>query len=504
MQVLAGGRVYSFDARTQQFERHDALVVDAAGDVRSLNERDAGAGVRRIELGGATVVPAFADAHVHLTDTGYFLGERDLSTTTSYEEFAEAVARVPNESGVVFGGQYDESRWADGRSADARPLDRFHANARALLSRIDGHSCLVNRATLAWLDLDAETQGVELDAAGTPTGRLTLHANWLAQSRFLAEMPLARRREAERRAVDLALSRGTLHLHAQLYGFERSEYAGEIAALRELPAAVYPKVCEPDPLLARELGLRYVGGDVFLDGSLGSRTAALLHPYADGEGSGALRFTDAALEEYFSTAERLGIGAGVHAIGDAAIEQCIRCWTRVLHGKSSRTGARHFIEHFECATLEHVKACASMGIVLSMQPLFDAQWGGVGGMYERRLGAERMQAMNAFQTIARSGAVLCGGDDAPVCPLDPLAGMQASLEHHEVTERLDAHQTLAAYTVNAAYLACVEGTTGNLAPGLSADFVVLDRDPIADERFEHCIVLETWHRGKAIFKRADG
>lgn len=500
MRVLDRGRIYRFDATTRAFVRHEALAIDDAGRVLSLDARAIGGGVERVDLGGATVLPAFADCHVHLTDAGYFLGARDLSSARTYEEFARAVSAVPCEGRIALAGQYDDARWLDGSSADARPLERFHPNARAMLVRIDGHSCVVNAATLAWLDLEAEMPGIERDAAGKPTGRLTLAANWQAQTAFLAAMPLAQRRDAEKRAVDLALSRGALHLHAQLYGFAREQYAEEIEALRSLPAKIYPKVCEPDPQLAVELGLPYVGGDIFLDGSIGSRTAAFDAPYADApETRGALRMRDDELERFFAQADRLGIAAGVHAIGDRAIDQCLRAWERVLAGAPSRNGARHFIEHFECASAEHVEACARMGIALSMQPLFDAAWGGAGGMYERRLGAERSRTMNAVGRVLRAGAVLCGGDDAPVCRLDPLAGMQACVAHHAPHERLSVHDALAAFTVNAAWLGYAERETGNLAPGLAADIVVLDGDPFEAAGFDRCAVLETWSGGRPVF-----
>lgn len=499
MRLLENARVYRFDAKQHRFVRHGGIII-ADGRIASLEPKDAGVGVERIDMAGATILPAFADAHVHLTDTGYFLGARDLSGVTSYEAFFDAVSRIPNDDGVVLAGQYDDALWSDGRTADARPLERFHAGRRAMLTRIDGHSCIVNRAALEWLALPANLEGIELDARGAPTGRLRLVANWTAQGRFLEAMPLAQRREAERAAVALALSRGALHLHAQLYGFEREQYAHEIDALRALPARMYPKICEPEPALAEELGLPYIGGDVMLDGSLGSRTAALGRPYADDASRGSLRLRDADLYAFFSEAERCGIAAGVHAIGDAAVEQCVSTWERVLNGRPSPRATRHFIEHFECASPAHVDACARMGIYLSMQPPFDAQWGGSGGMYERRLGTERMRAMNPLASIAHAGIVLCGGDDSPVCPLDPLAGMQAAIAHHEASQRLTVDEALAAYTVNPARLAYAEKETGNLALGLVADLVVLDRDPLEQGSFRSCGVLQTWKAGRVVFE----
>lgn len=500
MQVLTNARVYRYDPSTRSYSRHAGLILES-GRIVSLDPNDAGAGIETLDMGGATIFPAFADCHVHLTDTGYFLNERFLGGVRSYEEFTEAVRRIPHET-YVFAGQYDESFWRDGRSADAAPLGRFFPNALAMLVRVDGHSCIVNRKTFAWLNLTAGLQGIERDRAGEPTGKLLLEANWRAQARFMKALPQAVRRDAEHRAVDLALSRGYLHLHAQFVGLPREQYAHEIAALRELPKAKwYPKVCEPDAHLAQELGLPYIGGDVFLDGSIGSCTAAVSEPFETTGSLGELKYSDDELYVYFSNAEALGISAGVHAIGDRAIEQCIATWERVLGGKPSTRGNRHFIEHFEIARPEHIDACARMGIYLSMQPQFDELWGGSGRMYETRLGTQRMRSMNALGRIERAGVVLCGGDDSPVCSLSPLEGMQAAVDHHEPSERLSAQQALTMYTYNAARLAHAENETGVLAPGYAADLVVLDRDPFDAARLRDCTVLATWADGLPVYER---
>ncbi|HEY8313686.1 MAG TPA: amidohydrolase family protein [Candidatus Baltobacteraceae bacterium] len=503
MKVLSNARVHAYDPRSRTYTRSNGLILDGT-TIASLDPAEAGAGVERVDLEGATILAAFADCHVHLTDTGYFLGERNLAGARSYDEFAARVSRLPN-GRFVLGGQYDESSWLDGKLADAAPLDRAFPDSHALLVRIDGHSCIVNRKTLRLLDLAPHTQGIERAADGAPTGKLFLEANWAAQARFFAAIPLESKREAERRAADLALAHGALHLHVQLVGFERDAYAGEISALRDLPRAKwYPKICEPDPQLAQELGLRFVGGDVFLDGSIGSCTAAVSEPFliamqGGRPGTGELKYTDEEVHSYFETAESLGISAGVHAIGDRAIEQCIATWERVLGGKPSPRGTRHFIEHFEIARREHIDACARLGIYLSMQPQFDELWGGAGRMYDARLGTERMRSMNALGRIERAGAILCGGDDSPVCDLAPLSGMQACIDHHEPDERLTPEQALTMYSYNAARFGHAEERTGRLAPGYAADLVVLDGDPLDGKAFRDCTVLQTWRDGETVF-----
>ncbi|MBV9272220.1 MAG: amidohydrolase family protein, partial [Candidatus Eremiobacteraeota bacterium] len=460
-----------------------------------------------VSLAGATVLPAFGDCHVHLTDTGHFLGARNFNATRSYEDFAAKVEHLPDEP-VILAGQYDESYWNDGRRADAAPLERFRTDSLAMLVRVDGHSCIVNRKTLAWLALPPQIDGIERDASGEPTGKLFLTANWTAQAKFMEMLPLSLKRTAERRATQLALERGYLHLHVQLVGFKREEYAREVQALRDLPPAKwYPKICEPDATIAQELGLPYVGGDVFLDGSIGSCTAAVSSPFCVSSGAGEpgygeLKYSDDEVYAYFSTAEALGISAGVHAIGDRAIEQCIATWDRVLGGKPSPRGTRHFIEHFEIARPEHIAACAEMGVYLSMQPQFDYLWGGEGRMYDARLGTDRMHTMNALGRAERAGAVLCGGDDSPVCEFSPLEGMQSAVDHHEISERLTPEQALTMYTYNTARLAHVENETGILAPDYAADFVVLDRDPLDGAPFTDCTVLQTWRDGERVYGAA--
>ncbi len=465
-------------------------------------DREAPATAERRDLNGATVLPAFADCHVHLAGTGYAAGERDLSGVRSYEEFDRAVAAVPRQDGTVYASRYDDALWLDGKRADAAPLERLHGDTRAMIVRVDAHSCIVNRATLAWLAVPGGMRGMET-RDGEPTGRLFLDANWFAQSKFLEGFSNAIVRDAELRAVRLAHSRGVAHLHAQLIGRTRAGYAEDVEFLRTLPAKIHPKICEPDAALAHDFGLKAIGGDVFLDGSIGSCTAALSHPYEESDSTGSLRFSDDELYEYFAGAEALGIAAGVHAIGDAAIDQCVRMWRRVLGGRPSPRGTRHFIEHFEMASEDHIAACAGMNIYLSMQPQFDAAWGMRGGMYDARLGEGRARKMNALAKIARSGAVLCGGADSPVCDLNPLAGMQACIDHHEPLERLDVHEALAMYTVNAARFGYGETLTGNCTPGLAADLTILDRDPFDGDALSDINVLQTWIDGSVVYDAAN-
>jgi len=476
------------------WQRFDGIVV-ADGRIVSLRPDDAGAGVPRVDLGGRALYPAFADCHVHLTDTGLFLGAHDLAQVRDRAAFERSIAALPPDAFVV-AGNYDESSWNDGGSASAVPLDRHLPDAIGMAVRADGHSCVLNRKAFAFAALPAGTPGIELGPDGEPTGKLFLEANWRAQASVLGALPVAQKRRADRRATEIALRAGALHLHVQLVGLgSREAYREEIAAFDQAgPAKWHPKICERDPALAKSFGLPYVGGDVFLDGSIGSGTAAVTEPYHDRTGCGNLMHDDAEVERYFSAAEALGISAGVHAIGDRAIEQCIATWEKVLGGQRSPRN-RHFIEHFEIASPEQIARCAQLGIFLSMQPQFDAYWGHPGGMYDVRLGAPRARTMNALASAKRAGATVVGGDDSPVCTLAPLDGMRAATTHHNPSERLTVEDALLMYTYDAARFGHAETRTGRLAPGYAADLVVLAGDPIAAGSFDGVTVVETWSDG---------
>jgi predicted amidohydrolase YtcJ len=496
LRAFVGGTVLTYDATGRRWERRDALVIDD-GTVVALDAGALGTGVERVDLAGATIVPAFADCHVHLTDTGLKSGDRDFSDVADAATFAARVAALPR-TGFVVAGRFDDAAWSAGRASPA-VLDAYHGDAIAMVVRVDGHCALLSRAALAFVDLDPATPGIERAADGTPTGRLFLEANWRAQAAIIAALPEAEKRAADARAAAAALAAGALHLHVQLVGLgDVGAYAREIASLPAAGAAKwFPKICELDPRIAHALGLPFVGGDVFLDGSIGSGTAAVWEPFCGG-GNGVLMRTDAEVEHYYATAEALGLSAGVHAIGDRAIDQSLAAWERVLGGRPSPTG-RHFIEHFEIARPDQIERVARLGLYLSMQPQFDAAWGSPGGMYERQLGVARARSMNRLKTVVRSGAVVVGGADSPVCRLAPLAGMQAACDHFAPAERLDPGEALAMYTYDAARFGHAEKRTGTLTPGRAADFVVLDGDPLGGTRFDALRVRETWSDGERVF-----
>ncbi|MCA1727446.1 MAG: amidohydrolase family protein, partial [Actinobacteria bacterium] len=273
-----------------------------------------------------------------------------------------------------------------------------------------------------------------------------------------------------------------------------------------LPTHVIPYFGEIDIPYAVDFGIHRLGGDFFLDGSIGAGTAALTAPYADREGAGTLYHQDDELAERFHNAHLAGMQIGVHAIGDAAIEQAISVWERVYRSLDSRLrrhfrARRHRLEHFEMPSMDQLERAAELGLAISAQPAFDAEWGAGGELYERRLGADRSIPMNPFRAMLDRGLVLGAGSDAPVTALDPMYSIWALEHHHEETQRLSRAEAVRVCTIGAARLAHLEDKKGRLQPGAHADFAVYESDPFEAEEILGLRPVLTVSQGREVFAR---
>jgi predicted amidohydrolase YtcJ len=256
--------------------------------------------------------------------------------------------------------------------------------------------------------------------------------------------------------------------------------AEDLAALLELAAAgpgplvlgYWGELAERGGLdLVRELGLTGAGGDLFCDGAFGSHTAALGEPYADRpETSGALRFATAQLVDHVRACTIAGIQAGFHCIGDAAVNQVLDAVGTVVEelGTVAVRACRHRLEHLEMVDAQGLARMQAWGMVASVQPAFDAAWGGDAGMYAERLGAGRAADCNPFADLADAGVVLALGSDAPVTPLDPWGGVHAAVDHHTEGSGLRPFDAFDAATHGGWYAVRAEHPVGPLAVGAPA------------------------------------
>lgn len=483
--LLRGGRVYSpVDPFATALLVEDDVVAWVGEDGAARQHVDSVDEV--IELDGAWVAPAFVDAHVHTTSTGLTLTGLDLAGARS---LAEALAALESRArqvrgGVVLGHGWDETRWPEGRPPTRDELDRASYGGVVYLSRVDVHSCVASSALLA-LAPEART------AAGfRDDGWLSQAAHHTVRRIALDSVTREQRRAAQRACLQRAASLGIGMVH-ELGGPDISS-ADDFA---DLLTVVGPESGVEvvgywgeggGPDVAISLGARGAAGDHFVDGAIGSRTAFLREPYADADTRGVAYTTAAAIRDHVIACSEAGVQAGYHVIGDGAMDLVVAGFSEASEhiGVERVRAAQHRLEHVEMVDGHAMATLATLGIVASVQPVFDAWWGGDEGMYSERLGSERASTLNPFAAMQAAGVPLALGSDAPVTPLAPWQAVRGAVHHHQPEQRLTARAAFSAHTRGGWRAAGRSG--GVLAPGEPASFAVWQCDELVvqtpDER----------------------
>jgi predicted amidohydrolase YtcJ len=439
-----------------------------------------------IDLPGAWVTPGFVDAHVHATATGLTLDGLDLAGTRSADEMTARLHAFASrcDDDPIVGGGWQEHDWPVPHPPSADEVARAAPGRRVVLNRIDGHSCVVDPATLALVVRDSD-DGVDRDAEHRPTGWLREDAAQRARRRVWQRLPDERLARARHATVMHAAGLGITSIHEMGHPGLSSLDDALAWAQGEWPVEVLVWWADIDPAVALAHDLR-PGGDLFLDGAIGSRTAAVSEGYRDGPALGGLFHSDDEVQRFFVRCTRTQVGGAVHAIGDAAIAQAIAGIEAAASdaGVAAVRACRHRIEHVELPRPEHARRMARLGVVASMQPMFDAYWGGPDGMYARRFGREVALASNPFATLAGAGCQLAFSSDTPVTPMAPWEGVVAATAHRG-GRSLNTAAALTAATVGGRY-AAHQDDAGPLRAGNRADLAVWDGDPLAAGGTRRC------------------
>jgi predicted amidohydrolase YtcJ len=497
------------------------------------------------------VFPGFNDAHTHLGSAGSTKLNVDLTGVQSLADMLtkiQAFAANSPSGHWLTGGNWDHTLWAQKVLPTRQDLDRVTGDHPAFLDRIDGHIAIANSAALAAAGITGKTvppQGgaIDLDSNGQPTGILRETAQDLVD-KVIPSPSHDERRRGDQLAIADAIAHGVTSVQDfsdwdDFLIFEELEKEGEL----KLRITEWLPFKDPlndlikkrahhdanDPLLHTG----FLKG--FMDGSLGSRTAALKAPYADDPGNTGLpQYTQDQLNMMAVERAKAGFQLGFHAIGDKAtsmalntyealdtadekhhqqeIEDCFRqhpemqkladaCGT--LPVPSLSVGRRHRIEHAQVVDPADIPRFKKLGVIASMQPshlLTDMNWA------EDRLGPKRAAYSYAWKAFLDAGVPLAFGTDYPVEPITPFRGLysavtrmnEAGTKTYFPENKLTRGQALYAYTQGSAYAEFAENRKGKLAPGYDADFILVDRDlyTIDPPAILSTRVLETWVAGK--------
>jgi len=481
--IFINGEVVTADAYNRVFE----AVVISQGRIMECGTSDAikelaGPETEIVDLKGKCVLPGFIDSHVHFMQTGLNGLAINLREEASLDGVLQRIKEeAPKYSGstVIRGIGYDEDKLKEKRPPNRWELDRVCPDKPLWLCRVDSHSCVVNTRMLQLIDLEG-VDGVSADGSGQPDGVLRGKANNRVRNIVYDMIDDDTRRKAAFYAQEKAFEVGITTLNALEGGklFHDNDFIVLNRMKDELTLDVEIFFQTVDVEKAVAMGANRVGGCIILDGSIGSRTAAIIDDYLDEAGNnGVLYYTQEEIDEFVRKAHRAGLQMSVHAIGERAIDQILQAYSRVL-AENPAKDHRYRIEHFELPTCEQIALAAQLGIIPSTQPAFDFYWGGENGMYAMRLGRDRALRMNPLNSIIKGGCIILGGSDSDVTPMNPLLGIHAAVNHTNPAQRLSVIDAIRMFTINGAYGVFKEDEVGTIEKGKIADLVVLEENPL--------------------------
>jgi predicted amidohydrolase YtcJ len=497
----------------------DRLV--AVGSSAEIMKRAGSAG-RVIDAGGRLVLPGFIDAHIHFLLGGFGLSSVQLRDASTPAEFTRRIAEFAQSrprGTWIRHGDWDHERWG-GELPRRDWIDANTSNHPVWINRLDGHMSLANSAALRAAGVTRDTPDVDggtivRDESGEPTGIFKDNAERLV-ARVVPPPSDADLDAALDAAMRFVARQGVTSVHHMgtwddLAVFDRAHAAGRLST--RIYAAVPIDTWERLAHRVRQSGrgdhwLKIGALKGFVDGSLGSHTAAMVDPYDDAPGDrGLFVNTPEDLYTWTRNADANDLHLIVHAIGDLAIKTQLDIYERVIADNGPRD-RRFRIEHAQHLRAADVPRFAALGVIASMQPyhaIDDGRWA------ERLIGAERAKLTYACRSLLDAGARLAFGSDWFVAPPTPLEGIYAAVTRRTLdgkrpggwvpAQRITVEEALRAYTRDAAYAAFEDGATGSLTAGRRADFVVIDRDitRIAADEIGHARVELTVVGGRVVY-----
>ena len=522
--AIVNGRVWTGD-ETKPWAEAVAVSGDGIVAVGTTAEIRTLAGSSRIiDAGGGLVAPGFIDSHVHFTGGGFALASVQLRDATSKQEF---IARIRKYAGGaakgawITRGDWDHTSWG-GELPTREWIDSVTPNNPVWINRLDGHMNLANSAALELAKVDASTRDVAggtivRDASGNPTGILKDNAMGLVE-RVRPPQPDAEWDAGIEAAMAYVAARGVTSVH-DMDGWEAIRAYRRLQETGRLHTRIMAAVPLSDwRMLADSIRQAGTRGDAmlrigrlkgFVDGSLGSHTAAMNAPFTDSpRDSGFFVTPPESLYAWTKSADSAGLQVAVHAIGDRAIRTQLDIFQRVRNENGARD-RRFRIEHAQHIAPDDMTRFGIIGVIASMQPYHavdDGRWA------ESVIGPARAEGTYAFRTLLDARATLAFGSDWFVAPPTPLEGIQAAVTRRTLdgkhpegwvpSQKITVEEALRAYTSGAAYSGFQEKEVGRLVPGLLADIVILDRDitKSAPETIGKAVVTFTIVNGKVVFE----
>jgi predicted amidohydrolase YtcJ len=476
-----------------------------------------------LDMDGKFITPGFIDSHVHMLQGGLNLTSVQLRGAASPEEFIRRIAdfAAKQKSGTwILGGDWDEKDW--GRMPEKGWIDSVTPENPVFVSRLDGHMGLANSLAMKLAGVDRSVKDIKGGAiVRNDAGELTGIFKDNAMDLIYNKIPSPSEEETDNAlvaAMNYFAGNGVTSVH----GVDAGAYLDALERVRN-DSGLITRIYAMEPLsnwnhLEKKLEqdgkgdawIKIGGVKGFVDGSLGSHTAAFIEPYSDlATDSGLFVNTKEDLYNWVSNADKAGLQVMIHAIGDRAINFLLNTYEQVEKENGERD-RRFRIEHAQHIAPSDIKRFASLKVIASMQPyhaIDDGRWA------EKYIGPDRIKTTYAFRSLLDSGAKLAFGSDWPVAPATPLDGIYAAVTRRTLDDKnpggwvpeqkITVEEAMRAYTKDAAYASFDENIKGTLEPGKLADFVVLDQDitSIDPVMIRDTKILQTYVAGKRVYER---
>lgn len=498
----------------------DSIV--AVGNQNEILEQKGAATKVSVYDSNQLIVPGFIDTHTHFVEAGFALSSVQLREAKTKKEFIQRIAdfaKLKKPGEWILGGNWDHENWG-GELPDRNWIDEVTPHNPVWVTRLDGHMSLANSLALKAAGITDQVKEVKggtfvRDAKRRLTGILKDNATSNVNEVVPPASP-----EAEDNALQAAMnyvaSHGVTSAH-NMYGynhtFERAQKNNKLIT-RIYDCRMLNEWKELNTKINRQgrgdKWLRMGGLKAFVDGSLGSHTAAFFKPYLDlPTDSGFFITPERDLYRLAKSADSAGLHVMVHAIGDKAIHTLLNIFERI-EKENGNKDYRFRIEHAQHIAPADIPRLAKGHILASMQPyhaIDDGRWA------EKIIGQERCKTTYAFKSLLDAGTIVTFGSDWPVAPATPLEGIYAAVTRRTLDnknpegwfpeQKISVEQAVTAYTLHAAYASFEEGIKGSLEKGKLADLVILDQNifTIAPEKIKEVRVLKTMVGGKIVFER---
>lgn len=507
-------------AEAMAIEGEQIILVGTNEEVKKL----VADGPQLVDAGGKMVTPGFNDSHIHFIDGGFGLSSVQLRDAKTKQEFIDrigAFAKTIPAGSWILAGDWDHTNWG-GELPQASWIDSITPKHPVFIQRLDGHMGLANSLAINLSKVTAQTPDMDggtivRDKQGKPAGIFKDNAMSLI-AKSITDPSDELKDKALQAAMDYVIQYGVTSIQnmgtwgdVEIFRRAHKNKTLKTRVYSSVPLSSWKKLKEEVEKSGRGDDYLKIGGlKGFVDGSLGSHTAAFKEAFTDTPtDSGFLVNSAEELYNWISPADKAGLQLVIHSIGDRAIGTLLDIYERVEKENGPRD-RRYRIEHAQHLLPGDFQRFKKLNVIASVQPyhaIDDGRWA------ESVIGPDRIKRTYAFKSFEDAGVVLAFGSDWFVAPPTPLEGIYAAVTRRTIDDKLPGgwvpeqkitvEQALKAYTTGAAFASFDETKKGMLKKGMLADFVILDQDitTIAPEKIRDVKVLKTVVGGKTVYER---